>query len=330
MKNCFLHIGHAKTATSSLQSFMHMNEDLFAAHGIWVPGDYRALASRDCTAIARSGADYSGNFGPIFDARVAGDTELFTALMNHVFSGNTDVLLSTELIFYYKYFLREVIKSANERGFVVTLIAYLRRQDRVVVPAYYQNIRNHGVHESLAAFLANTTGVRYFHYHEVMSLYAVAAPNRLVLRTFEPEFLVGGDIIADFTSMLGVQLPEEAIVRPRARVNPSLSLETLEVLRAMNALKRPDLVAQILARPNIDKPGASRRAWSYYYDANVAAIVEQQYMAGNAALISDYMQAHSQADRAYWMQPPDLPEPAPQLDTDGLAVALGAVLPPPG
>lgn len=326
MKNCFLHIGHAKTATSSLQNFMHANEDLFAAHRIWVPGDYRPFKSIDCKAIARSGGNFSGNFGPIFAARVAKDIALFTALMNHVFSRDTDVLLSTELIFYYKHFMRDVIKAANQHGFAVTLIAYLRRQDRAVVPAYYQNIRNHGFHKSLAAFLADPGGVRYFRYHEVMSFYAVSAPNRLVVRTFEPEFLAGGDIIADFAALLDVELPPQSSARPSPRANQGLKLETLEVLRALNALKRPDLVRQVLAQPGMPSPGASRRAWCYYYDAAVAAIAGEEFMTGNAALIDDYMRDRSEAERAYWLQPPDPPEPAPQLDADDLAATLAAIV----
>ncbi len=328
MKTCYLHIGHAKTATSSLQHFMHVNDDLFAAHGIWVPADYRGFKSHDCKAIARSGREFSGNFGPIFNAHVAKKNELFTALLDHVFSRDTDVLLSTELVFYYKYMVRDILQAANARGFAVTLIAYLRRQDRMVVPTYYQNVRNHSYHKDLAAFLAETEGVRYFRYHEVMAMYGVAAPNRLVLRTFEPEFLAGGDIIEDFTTLLGVHLPHPAAGLRQERVNQGLPLETLEVLRALNALKRPDLVKQVLARPGETKPGAGRRAWRYYYDAGVAATVAEQFMAGNAALLADFLHDHGDAERAYWMQPPDPPEPAPQLDSVSLADVLGAILQP--
>ncbi len=306
---------------------MHINDDLFAEHGIWVPGDYRAFRSHDCKAIARAGRVFAGNFGAIFNAHAVKNAELFSALLNHVFSRDSDVLLSTELIFYYKHMVRDILRAANERGFAVTLIAYLRRQDRMVVPTYYQNIRNHGYHKDLAAFLAETADVRYFRYHEVMTAYAVSPPNKLVVRTFEPEFLAGGDIIADFTSLLGVDLAPQATERPQERVNQSLPLETLEILRALNALERPDLVKQVLARPGPAQPGASRRAWRYYYDAGVAAAVEEEFMAGNAALIADYMPHHDAAERAYWLQPADQPEAAPQLDANAMAAALAAVVP---
>ncbi len=326
MKNCFLHIGHAKTATSSLQNFMHVYEDLFASRDIWVPGDYRALKSHNCKAIAQAGGTFAGNFGPIFNAHAAKNMELYNTLLDHVLSRDADVLLSTELIFYYKHMVRDVVRAANERGYAVTLIAYLRRQDRMVVPTYYQNIRNHGYHKDLLTFLAETADVRYFRYHEVMSVYAVSAPNRIIVRTFEPEFLTGGDIIEDFTSLLGVELPEHVAARPRERVNPSLPLETLEILRALNAAGRPDVVKQVLAQPN-DAPSGSKRAWKYYYNAKVAATVKAQFMTDNAALLSDFMPECSEAERAYWMQSPDRPEPAPQLDTRALATALAAFLP---
>ncbi len=309
---------------------MHVHDNLFAAHGIWVPGDYRAFKSHDCGAIARAGRTFAGNFAPIFNAHAAKNTALFTALLEHVLSRDTDVLLSTELIFYYKHMVRDILSAANARGYAVTLIAYLRRQDRMVVPTYYQNIRNHGYHRDLSTFLTETADVRYFRYHEVMSMYAVSAPNRLIVRTFEPEFLAGGDIIEDFTSLLGVALPEHVASREQERVNPSLALETLEILRALNAAGRPDIVRQVLAQPNKVAPGASRRAWKYYYNARIAATMAEHFMSGNAALVSDFLQDSSEAERAYWMQPPDRPEPAPRLDVNATAAALAAFLPTPG
>ena len=327
MKTCYLHVGHAKTATSSLQTFMHKHEQLFEAHGIWVPGDYRAFKSFDCRAIAAAGRNFAGNFGPVFNARVAKNDDLFDALLDHVLSRDTDVLLSSELVFYYKHFVREVLKTANQRGFAVTVIAYLRRQDRTVVPAYYQNIRNHGYHKGLADFLEDTAEMSYFRYAEVIGQYGVAPPNRLVLRTFEPEFLAGGDIIADFAAILGLDVPADDTDRPQARANQSLPLETLEILRALNALNRLDLVRQIVLLPAPPQPGGSRRAWSYYYDAQVADAVAERFMPGNTALVADYMQDRGAAERAYWQQPPDAPVPAPQLDPDGLAAVLASLLP---
>ena len=327
MRNLFLHIGHAKTATSSLQTFMLLNDAQFAAQGIWVPGDYRAFGLHDCKAVAQSGRSFSGNFAPLFSAHVAKTMDVFSALMDHVTSRDTDVLLSTELVFYYKYMVRDILRAANERGFAVTLIAYLRRQDRMVVPTYYQNISNHGYHASLDSFLAETADVRYFRYHEVMTAYAVSAPNRLVVRTFEPEFLAGGDIIEDFTTLLGVDISRPPAGRPLERANQSLPLETLEILRALNALKRPDLVKQILARPGTAQPGGSRQAWRQYYDAGIAATVAEHFMAGNAGLVADHLQDRGEAERAYWAAPPDLPERASQLDADGMGAALRAILP---
>ncbi len=116
-----------------------------------------------------------------------------------MFSRDADVLFSTELVFYYKHMVRELIAVANDRGFQVIVIAYLRRQDRMVVPTYYQNIRNHGFHGNLPDFIGADGGDAIFPYHEVIwRLRCGSAPNRLVLRTFEPEFLEEGDIVARF------------------------------------------------------------------------------------------------------------------------------------
>jgi hypothetical protein len=213
MRTCYLHIGHAKTATSSLQTFMHKNDELFEACGVWVPGDFRPFKSFNCKAIAEAGKTFSGNLAPVFNAKAKGDQVQANTLLDHIFSRDADVLLSTELIFYYKFMVREVIAFANKRGFSVMVVAYLRRQDRAIIPTYYQNIRNHGYFKNVLTFLDETADMRYFRYAEVIDAYAMAAPNRIVIRTFEPEFLVAGDIVDDFVAALGLNIPMDRAQR---------------------------------------------------------------------------------------------------------------------
>ena len=271
MKTCYFHIGHPKTATSFLQSVMHLNEKLLELAGIWVPGDYRRYGSWNCNELAHSNSNFAGNFGPVFNARVEKNRPLEEALLDHIFASETDVFISTELIFYYKYYVREVVRYANSRGFAVTLVAYLQRQDRAIVPSYCQNIRNHGYSKDLRSFLQETAHVRYFRYHEVISDYSLAPPNRIIVRTFEPEHLVGGDIIADFLSATGMDIPLDAIKCPGGRANPSLTLESFEIYRGLNSLgpegPGQDLIEATLAHV---QPGESRRAVDAYYTSEIA------------------------------------------------------------
>ncbi len=327
MRSCYLHIGHAKTATSSLQTFMHKNDDLFEACGVWVPGDYRQFKSFNCKAIAESGKTFSGNLAPVFNAKAKGDQVHANALLDYIFSRDSDVLLSTELIFYYKFMVREVIAYANRRGFSVVVVAYLKRQDRAIIPTYYQNIRNHGYFKNVLSFLDETADMRYFRYAEVIDAYGIAAPNRIIIRSFEPEFLVGGDIVDDFVAALGLDIPLDRVQRLNGRANPGLPLESLEIIRGLNVLGRADLVQKVIDKSLKDiQPGESKRVSNYFYTREVAAVVASRYMAANDELVTKYLRDNPEAERHYWIGPPDLPAGPMQLNAGKLSRALASVL----
>jgi hypothetical protein len=327
VRSCYLHIGHAKTATSSLQTFMHKNDDLFEACGVWVPGDYRQFKSFNCKAIAESGKTFSGNLAPVFNAKAKGDQVHANALLDYIFSRDSDVLLSTELIFYYKFMVREVIAYANRRGFSVVVVAYLKRQDRAIIPTYYQNIRNHGYFKNVLSFLDETADMRYFRYAEVIDAYGIAAPNRIIIRSFEPEFLVGGDIVDDFVAALGLDIPLDRVQRLNGRANPGLPLESLEIIRGLNVLGRADLVQKVIDKSLKDiQPGESKRVSNYFYTREVAAVVASRYMAANDELVTKYLRDNPEAERHYWIGPPDLPAGPMQLNAGKLSRALASVL----
>jgi hypothetical protein len=327
MRTCYLHIGHAKTATSSLQTFMHKNDDLFEACGVWVPGDFRSFRSFNCKAIADAGRTFSGNLAPVFNAKAKGDQAHANTLLDHIFSRDTDVLLSTELIFYYKFMVREVIAHANKRGFSVTLVAYLKRQDRAIIPTYYQNIRNHGYFKNVLSFLDETAEIRYFRYAEVIDAYGIEAPNRIIVRTFEPEFLVGGDIVDDFVGTLGLDIPLDKVERPKGHINPALPLESLEIIRGLNALRRADLVQKVIDQSQKDiQPGEGKRVSNYFYTREVASVMASRYMAGNDELVAKYLPNSSELERHYWVGPPDVPAGPLQLNAGKLSRALACVI----
>jgi hypothetical protein len=238
-----------------------------------------------------------------------------------------DVLLSTELLFYYKFFVREIIRYANERGFAVTLIAYLRRQDRAVVPAFYQNVRNHGYFKDLSSFLDDTSEARYFMYSDVIESYALHAPNQIIVRTFESDYLVGRDIIEDFVSCLGLDIPLGAIRRPDQYANPSLPLESLEIIRGLNALGRADLVQKVINQSTKQlQPGESGRVRDYYYGPGIEAIIAKKLFAGNQELVNKFFWDRSESECAYWLAPADMPRAPVQLDASKLARALSSLV----
>jgi hypothetical protein len=51
-----------------------------------------------------------------------------------------------------------------------------------------------------------------------------------------------------------------------------------------------------------------------------------RYMAGNDELVTKYLRENPEAERHYWVGPPDLPAGAMQLNAGKLSRALGSVL----
>src|SRR4051794_38051007 len=76
MPRCIIHIGHAKTATTFLQTCMHLNEPVFADLGIWVPSDFRHLGYWECQT-ASQWPNFSGNLAPAFWAGFNNQPEVF-------------------------------------------------------------------------------------------------------------------------------------------------------------------------------------------------------------------------------------------------------------
>jgi len=326
MKTCYLHIGHAKTGTSFLQNIMHTNDLAFEDAGIFVPWDYRPFKSWNCRQLVAHNTNFAGNLAPVFHAISEGNAEKAGQLLDYIFAGDRDVLLSTELVFYYALVLRKIIAKANERGFRVIVLAYVQRQDRAAIPSYYQNIRNHGYAKPPLSFLQETMGSRYFRYFDVLADYAIAEPNQLILRTFETEFFPDQDLVADFVAALGIAIDPEDFIRPDKQINASLGLESLEVIRGLNLLQRPDLVNTVIANAPPGAPGSSRRSRDYYYTRHVAQFIQKEFMPANPKLVETYLSDRSEAERAYWLAPPDMPSGKNILDVTGIAATLALIL----
>jgi hypothetical protein len=213
---------------------MHLNDDLLLRFGFWVPSNFTSFGSHDFKHLAIAGRTIEGNLSPIFYAAEEHDSAKVDSILRFIFNTqHNNILLSSELVFYYPNFLSSVVNVAQMHGFEVHLIAYLERQDRALIKGYLQNIRNHRFHGTLVDFVAATRRMLYFEYHTILTkIKETCRTAKLSIRTFDREFLKENDILSDFINTVNSAIPAGDFVRPTGTVNASLRLEETEMVRS--------------------------------------------------------------------------------------------------
>ena len=153
-------------------------------------------------------------------------------------------------------------------------------------------------------YLESQSSVRYFHYAQVIAAYNLPPGVRVLVRTFDPRFLLGGDILSDFLNITRCRVPLAELRRPPAEVNVGLPLEWCETLRALNTLGQPALVERLLAAaPAVDAAGR-RRLTDYYYTREVSDYIGRTFAEDNQALIERHLGNHSAEVADYWRSIP--------------------------
>jgi hypothetical protein len=299
MKRCILHVGHPKTASTYLQTALALNAEPLRTAGFWVPADFTGFGSYDCRQLAEDGHTFSGNLQPLFEAAEAHDDALIEQITHYLFSKTAEhLILSSELLFYYRHIVVALIRRAAEAGFRVTLVAYIARQDRAAVADYVQNIRNHGTSGSILEFLTRQQSkFPHLHYADVFARYATE-PCRVVARTFDHRFLLAGDILTDFAAIAGLPQPWSDLIRPARTVNAGLPLEYCEVMRGLHAAKRD---ASAIGNASCGlSPIERERIMQHYFRPELRDHLLTEYMPGNRSLIDTHLSDRSVDEQDHW------------------------------
>ena len=302
MKRLILHLGHAKTATTFLQSVMHLNEEAFRERGFWIPSDFSAFGSYDFHSLAAGGHVFSGNLQAMFEAAAAQDSGRLGRMMDYALQTDEEtVILSSELLFYYNWVVQEIVPRANDQNFRVEILVYLARQDKAVVAGYLQSVRNHGTHGSVVEYLEEHRRELLYEYAAVIDSYRIASPNRVIVRTFEPAFLQNGCICVDFLNVLQCPIDPATLQFPRNDLNARLPLEWSEILRFCNLAADPRRIERLRDAGPQPSPADRQRTEAYYFREEVRDYALTRYLQGNRDLIAKHMRGRSAAERQYWM-----------------------------
>lgn len=241
IETAYIHIGTEKTGTTTIQDFLESNLARLAEAGYaTLPG----MGERNQTRLAAYAMTDDGRqtdlhvqyglTGPAereaFEARVEEDlaAELEAQADCHSLIVSSEHLQSRvrsgEGVAKLKALLERHVKQ-------VRIIVYLRRQDRMAVSAFSTRFKAGNLGTDV--FPAKPDLPHYFDHAALLERWSgVFGRETMVVRIFEPGRLIAGDLIADFSDALGLEL-SEAYEVPKTH-NRSLNAAALRFLAEFN------------------------------------------------------------------------------------------------
>ena len=238
-ETCFLHIGTAKTGTTSIQTFMAANRSGLQSQGIIYP---LAAGKQNHAALAAYAAEDSGDGGEdVTQGRVSGllkapqfREELRSELDNELRNSDASIIVfSTEQLTSPK-----VTESAIERtadlcsryAKQTKIIVYLREQIDFLVSFRGHNIK--GGASRRKPFLLGPSAVRMMDYAALLKPWRkIFGREKMIVRRFVRADFVDGDLLSDFAAQ--IPFDTSGFFRPEPR-NESLGARELAFLRAFN------------------------------------------------------------------------------------------------
>ena len=270
-KSLKLHIGFAKTGSTSIQGFLRENADALAAEGIYYPNLFDEHSGQT-SIIGYIASQHDLKFSKFvrgrFDLYTEEDAERFRAEFERVFaeritgSSADTIVLSCELL--AREFRHEehfgCLKDFLDAWFDdIEIIAYIRAQEDLI-PSRLSQSTKLGNSVPFDDFIEGADNS----YLPPLQNWANAfGAERLNVRLFGKEHFLNGDLIEDFYTLVGgtkfesLEIPE--------RVNEALSADAINFLQTFNkhipfltdALKKNPARGHILAYMNaisVDTP----------------------------------------------------------------------------
>jgi hypothetical protein len=229
-----IHMGAAKTGSTTLQEFFHLNRDRLRDAGVLYPA---SPGARQHGLLAETCIDPRRDPSPDAAGRGLALREAFAEELARRSAGATHLLVSSELFHARLWDAAEIarLKALLEPWCSSwRIVFYLRRQDRYATSLHSTYLRRGGESDALLGIL----NPHHFHYGRILAMWsAVFGEEAMLPRVFEPGALLDDDIVADFVAASGLPLAPATCVRPTRR-NAALSADAQWFLREFNR-RRP-------------------------------------------------------------------------------------------
>lgn len=243
MKTLYLHIGTPKTATSSIQKFCWINQEELHKYNYCFP----ILPQVSDAIVLRRNAHFlisppkQSKYGSQAKKRVHARIEEGLATLHEAFCTYNNLILSDESIwravnYNWENPLEILKKDAEEHGYELRVIVYLRRQDAFASSNWNQRVKKTGHTDSFDQYL-NMTLTLYpliLDYGASLDIICdIVGQDHITVRRFEPETWVNHSIYSDFLDAIHMD-PDTPLTIPDD-VNPGLKGNATEIQRLLNA-----------------------------------------------------------------------------------------------
>ncbi len=256
-----LHIGRHKTGTSTLQYTLHHNRELLSELG------YLYLSM-----------GFHAAHHPVADAVKADDQAALSDYRTQLqTAAEESILLSSEAF----QNCEPAKVAAFLDGFDTQPVCYLREQGSYVTSAYAQRVQRSTLTDSLDDF-SQTFGANYAAF---LRRWTDAFDRPVIVRRFERESLIGGDIVADFLQFsLQLSPDQQARFESVPSKNPTLSAPMLAFkLRLNREGYRLNQEAQVLLTLKDDQSQPK-----FVPPPEVLAMIRRKFEASNDVVADTY------------------------------------------
>lgn len=249
MKTLYLHIGTPKTATSSIQKFLDENKETLEKHGYCFP---KSVYRYRKVNIRRNG-HFLVNKIVKEDGKRDKEQEKICSekgfdQIADCFHKFDNVIISDEAIWHSSSYFRKntfskLKRNADENGYQIKVIVYLRRQDQFLLSRWNQSVKQNF---SYAAKLTCDEYVlkvqkkerKIFEYASKLDEIAdYIGKENIIVRRFQPDSWKDRSIIHDFMYEIGLDVTDEFIELEK-EANLRLNNNTTEIKRIINQNQR--------------------------------------------------------------------------------------------
>jgi hypothetical protein len=228
-KKLFVHIGANKTGSSAVQRFLSMNNLALRAEGIVVPDN-------GFRVVDKIEGHHVWGFQDLLKSAAEGRRQLEDAIdaIDLAYPNATTILLSAENLTADPA-APSLFEGLVER-YDTKVIIYIRRQDEYILSSWQQ--WNSKLSADFWAWVISVVGVLGNWRAYLENWETVIPRDDITVRIFERSKLEGGDVIADFYSMLGTSKPLSALAFPEGTVNPSFSDAIVDLVKGNELIFR--------------------------------------------------------------------------------------------
>ncbi len=228
-RTCLLHIGAPKTGSTALEKFLAYNRNVLNRLNWHYPDVcLRGFGHHDLAFLISGGyPDWATRQERPLD-------ELLTELAKEV-AEREQIILSSENFFLFSdpKKVANMLRNVDFPPETVKVIVYVRRQDEVHISWYNQAVKAQGYTGLITECIAETRDL--WNYADRLESWAeVFGRENIIVRPYQTEDLVDGDICLDFLRLAG--LVAEDFEWPEDTINTRINRDILEFQRLINRL----------------------------------------------------------------------------------------------